>query len=157
MPYLVKSARVNETVRVIISVGDDEKHVSLRGAQLAYSAVLTKDMRTQASLGYVTCKQMNEMPKGQKFGLHEGSPGDVTKPDLGQSAVLAAVDQSHAAMTGEANPPSIEPTLIHTSEELEAMEKEEVQVVAVSLGVNPGQKKEKLIKAILRAQKVTPE
>ena len=33
------------------------------------------------------------------------SEADVTAPDLGQSAVLAAVDQSHAAMTGEANPP----------------------------------------------------
>jgi len=32
-------------------------------------------------------------------------PEDVTRPDMGQGAVMAAVDQHEAEMTGEANPP----------------------------------------------------
>lgn len=163
MPYEIKSARNNETVKVIISYGSDEKHVSLRGPQIAYSAVLTKDMRSQAALGYITCKQMNELPKGMKFGLvtetvTKVKDVDVTKPDLGQSVVLAAVDQSHAAMTGEANPPpSTSTQLLHTEEELDKMHKEDVQVVAAALGIDTDQKKEKLIKAILKAQKKASE
>ena len=37
---------------------------------------------------------------------------DVTSPDLGQGAVIAAVDHHEAAMTGEANPaaPAPRPT-----------------------------------------------
>lgn len=91
MPYKVQASRPNRTVLVSVRQGGQERPVNLRGKDVVYSDVLTEDLRTQAKLRYVTCKQVDQVPE------------DVTNPDHGQGALMAAVDQRNAEMTGEAN------------------------------------------------------
>ncbi len=115
MPYIVKSARLNKTVIVQITVGGEERTVNLRGGKAAISSTLTADMRTQSKMRYITCKRVDV-------------GDDATLPDVGQGSVIAAIDQHEAEMRGEANPPpsETEGTKYFTEEEIDHLKKSQL-------------------------------
>lgn len=140
MPYKVQSTKPNRTVVVSISKGGEESTVKLRGAAAAYSDIITADMRTQVKLKYITCKMVKE------------SSQDETVSDRGQSAVMAAVDQRNAEMTGEANDPPSKTKKYFAEDDIMSLKKSQLQSLAEmypEMEIDPKQTKDELRDALL--------
>lgn len=86
-------------------------------------------------------------------------PQDTTRPDMGEGAVLAAVDQHEAEMKGEANPPEVEEAEEQEQSELETlteadlkkMNRKELDKIAKDHDIDPKEysTKDELIAALL--------
>jgi len=83
-------------------------------------------------------------------GVLTAPKGDVTRPDMGQGAVMAAVDQHEAEMTGEANEPQDEEEVL-TEADLKKMSRGDLDDLAKDQGLNPDEFSNKgaLIDALL--------
>jgi len=80
-------------------------------------------------------------------------PQDVTRPDMGEGAALAAVDQHEAEMKGEANPPPVEEEVEEelTESDLKKMSRKELDKLAKEHDLDPSEysNKDELIEALL--------
>lgn len=141
MAFLIQSNRVNESVRVTVSVGTQEKPVLFRRPQVVYSSVLTADMRTQAHLDYISCTHVKEVPEGVELGVAV-DPNAVKKSE--------SVDETPP--TKELKSDTTAPAM-YTAESLAELKKEELQAIATKFKLDPNHKKSDLVKMILKAQK----
>jgi hypothetical protein len=135
MPYAIKSARSNNPAKVIVSNKEGlEVHVDIPAGKSAYSMTMTRDMRMQTKMGYVTVEQLDEMPAPDKAA-------EVKKADSKPAG------DSHGEPTV---PVKLPPQF--TKDELEDMKKAQLQKIAEIYKIDIDQTNRNLVKAILKAQ-----
>lgn len=111
MPWKIQSTKANRTTTVQVSLKGRSRVVDLRGRMVAYSDDRTQDIITQVKCRYITCVHVDRIPE------------DETIPDMGQGALLAAVDQRDAEVTGEA---ASEEERYFTEEEILSLKKSQL-------------------------------
>ena len=153
MPFEIRP--VNRSVKLIVSTGGQELHINLRNKGVAYSAVLTHDMRTQCKLGYIQYKFIDKLPSPPV------TPIKTEDPDLVLSTVNNPISIEKedtiptVVQTPDPTPPSSSLTssaILLGKEELGEMKKSQLKEIAESYGIDTAQRKSSLIESILNAQ-----
>lgn len=125
MPYKVQAKKSGKSVSVVLSSGSQEKSVILRWGDVAYSAVLTADMRSQQKLGYIVCSRIDNA---------DHAFAEVILPvDSAKAAPSPKPPKDDSKKESKKEEPKEEEC--YSEDELRAMKKPELLVIAEELGI----------------------
>lgn len=168
MPIQLISTKPNDTIHVEIDFGNNDVHsVQFRHPKKAYSASITPDMKYQNQLGYINCKQINELPEGVTYGVEGDAPKAPVEmkeehtPVLPPTAETERLETIPPALDTVNSPPeptapgdvkvedqsepaqkqqkqdAIKTSTIHSQSELRALDKSDLAGLAATMGIDP--------------------
>ena len=141
MPYEIRlpNSKGSASANVLVSTGVEEKPVTINFGEVGHSQTMTHDMRSQERLGYISLRFVEALPEGVSYDMdqmgRQPQPGEVQPNEQKEEGFKPTGDELDAMRA-----------------ELKSMKKDELQNIAVSLGVDPDMSKDKLVEAVLKAQ-----